>query len=71
MNNDHFATIKDVPGACPICGENFISQCRCMISHRICPNGHKWHLEGKHRKEFIEADGRWHTVEVWIERVLD
>ena len=29
---------------CPVCGERFKSQCRCMRGDRVCSNGHRWHL---------------------------
>jgi hypothetical protein len=28
---------------CPVCKERFVTQCRCMLSDRTCPNKHKWH----------------------------
>lgn len=31
------------PENCPICGERYKIQCRCLRSDRKCPNGHEWH----------------------------
>lgn len=28
---------------CPVCGGDFIVQCRCPLSHRQCAKGHQWH----------------------------
>jgi hypothetical protein len=29
---------------CPVCGQEYQSQCKCMVNHRTCPNGHEWHV---------------------------
>ncbi len=30
---------------CPICGEKWVSQCRCLNQQRTCENGHSWYTK--------------------------
>lgn len=47
---------------CPICGEKYIRTCKCPLSERDCPNGHRWHRCLVHKKTVIgEPDSRFKT----------
>lgn len=51
VQEDH-DTGKEYGENCPVCGEKFNSQCRCMIGNRRCKNGHDWY-NGKNGKSFL------------------
>jgi hypothetical protein len=34
---------EDPYDLCPVCGEKFEMQCKCMRGERTCPNGHSWY----------------------------
>lgn len=38
---------------CPICGEKWVSRCKCIRMDSTCKNGHHWHLCPVHKKIVI------------------
>ena len=49
---------------CPECGTPLKTQCLCPRQDSICNNGHKWHIEFREGKRFVEKGEGLHPITI-------
>ena len=63
MTFDITLFLNDHPIFCPLCGEKYLTQCRCIVGERECKNGHSWWNSDKPGWIRISTSPRKHKAE--------